>query len=242
MDLFDRRAADPELRELDMSVPNPRLEDAWVGGMTEDELSVLPELAGPAAYLGWACSGLDAAHGRLAGSVADGDEPDLSLARLLLAAEASVVPAELAVVLGTTRYENVEERFRAARGGFSPDAWQQDVRSWLARGLVAGEPDAARAWLDMAVRITGSVQGLPDAPVSPRCRVPVRMFQADLRRLFTVRRVLNTLAFGGGDADAEPEEQAPDESVVGDALVGAAGARRGRRGRDRRAPGGRASR
>lgn len=220
MDLFGRRAADPELRELDMSVPNPRLEDVWVSGMTEDELSVLPELAGPVAYLGWACSGLDAARGRLAGAVADGDEPDVSLARLLLAAEASVVPAELAVVLGTTRYENVEERFRAAREGFSPDAWQQDVRAWLARGLVAGEADAARAWLDMAVRITGSVQGLPEAPVSPRCRVPVRMFQADLRRLFTVRRVLNTLAFGGGDAAAEAGERAPDESAVGDALVG----------------------
>ncbi|MFS2293418.1 MAG: hypothetical protein FWJ90_12050 [Actinomadura sp.] len=106
------------------------------------------------------------------------------------------------MVLGTTRYENLEERFRAARDGFSAEAWQQDVRAWLARGLVAGEAGAARAWLDMAVRITGSVQGLPDSPVSPRCRVPVRAFQSDLRRLFTARRVLNTLGASLGEGRA----------------------------------------
>ncbi len=221
--LFDRRAADPELRETDMTVRTPDLEEAWAAGLTEEELAVLPELAGPVGYLGWACAGLDAAHERLAGAVADGDELDVALARLLLAAEVKVVPAELAVALGTTRYENLEERFRAARDGFSVEAWQQDVRSWLARGLVAGEADAARAWLDMAVRITGSVQGLPDSPVSPRCRVPVRAFQSDLRRLFTARRVLNTLGAslreGGARKSAGEGSPALDESA-GQALVG----------------------
>ncbi|WP_141583978.1 AAA family ATPase [Actinomadura sp. WMMA1423] len=220
--LFDRRAADPALREADMTVPNRRLEEAWVSGLTDEELAVLPELAGPVGYLGWVCEGLDAAHERLAGAVADGHEPDEALARLLLAADAAVVPAELAVVLGGARYENVEERFRAAREGFAAEAWQYDVRAWLARGLVAGEADAARAWLDMAVRFTGSVQGLPEAPVSPRCRVPVRPFQVDLRRLFTVRRVFNTLKFGGGEGDAQragtPEPEPATES--GSRLVG----------------------
>ncbi|GAA1867551.1 AAA family ATPase [Actinomadura bangladeshensis] len=220
--LFDRRAADPELREVDMSVPNGRLEDAWTSALTGEELAVLPELAGPVGYLGWACEGLDTAHRRLSEAVADGDGPDAALARLLLAAGAPVVPAELAVVLGTVRYENVEERFRAAREGFSAEAWQQDVRAWLARGLVAGEADAARAWLDMAVRVTGAAQGLPEAPVSPKCRVPVRAFQTDLRRLFTVRRVFNTLAFGSGTSAEEPAEEArpgrvavPEPGLVG---------------------------
>ncbi|MGP4023330.1 AAA family ATPase [Actinomadura sp. 3N407] len=224
MDLFDRRAADPELREADMSVPNARLEDAWAAELTDGELAVLPELAGPVGYLGWACAGLDAAHECLAGAVADGDEPGVALARLLLAAEAPVVPAELAVVLGTTRYENLEERFRAAREGFSAEAWQQDVRSWLARGLVAGEADAARAWLDMAVRITGAAQGLPESPVSPRCRVPVRAFQADMRRLFTARRVLNTLGVSLGAArnGAESGETRPGRTAA--AAAGAADA------------------
>ncbi|MEU8797561.1 AAA family ATPase [Spirillospora sp. NPDC048819] len=227
MELFDRRAADPKLREVDLSVPNARLEEAWAAELTDEELAVLPELAGPVGYLGWACAGLDAAHERLAGAVADGDEPDVALARLLLAAETPVVPAELAVVLGTARYENLEERFRAARDGFSVEAWQQDVRAWLARGLVAGEADAARAWLDMAVRITGAAQGLPESPVSPRCRVPVRPFQADLRRLFTARRVVNTLGItlgGARDGEENGEETAQTRSrrdeAEGDALVG----------------------
>ncbi|MER7545194.1 AAA family ATPase [Spirillospora sp. NPDC127506] len=210
--LFDRRAADPALRELDMAVPNRRLEAAWASGLTEEELAVLPELAGPVGYLGWACEGLDAAHERLSGAVADGDHPDVALARLLLAADARVVPAELAVVLGTARYENVEERFRAAREGFSAEAWQHAVRAWLARGLVAGEADAARAWVDMAVRITGAVQGLPEAPVSPKCRVPVRPFQTDLRRLFTAKRVFNTLKFEPGRPGGEAGEEGGAEA------------------------------
>ncbi|TDB87364.1 AAA family ATPase [Actinomadura sp. KC216] len=226
MDLFDRRAADPELREADMTVPNARLDEVWGAQLTDEELAVLPELAGPVGYLGWACAGLDAAHAHLAGTISDGDEPDDALAKLLLAAEAQVVPAELAVVLGTARYENVEERLRAAREGFSSEAWQHDVRSWLARGLVAGEADAARAWLDMAVRVTGAVQGLPDAPVSPRCRVPVRLFQSDLRRLFTMRRVFNPLgealgATGTGRADGESGHAGTGGGEdVADALVG----------------------
>ncbi|TDC56103.1 AAA family ATPase [Actinomadura sp. KC345] len=226
MDLFDKRAADPGLREQDMSVPIGRLDDLWASEVTDEELAVLPELAGPVGYLGWACAGLDAAHERLAGAVADGDEPDVALARLLLAAGVSVVPAELAVVLGTVRYENLEERFRAAREGFSAEAWQLDVRAWLARGLVAGEADASRAWLDMAMRVTGAAQGLPDPPLSPRgSRVPVRAFQTDLRRLFTARRVLNTLgaslAGGKGGEAAEPGERRPrHDAVAGEVLVG----------------------
>ncbi|QKG20723.1 AAA family ATPase [Actinomadura verrucosospora] len=209
MDLFDRRAADPELRELDLTVPQERLEEVWTAGLTDEELAALPELAGPVGYLGWACDGLDAAHARLSGAVMDGDGADAALAKLLLAAEAAAVPAEFAMVLGADRYENLQERFRAVRSGFAVEAWQQDVRGWLARGLVAGEADAARAWLDMAVRVTGAVQGLPDAPTSPRCRVPVRPFQSDLRRLFAARRVVNPLA---GRLSPGAGEDRPDGS------------------------------
>ncbi|MBO2465147.1 AAA family ATPase [Actinomadura violacea] len=215
MDLFDRRAADPELRELDLTVPQERLEEVWAAGLTGEELEALPELAGPVGYLGWACDGLDAAHARLSGAVLDGDGADAALAKLLLAAEAAAVPAEFAMVLGADRYENLQERFRAVRSGFSVEAWQQDVRGWLARGLVAGEADAARAWLDMAVRVTGAVQGLPDAPTSPRCRVPVRPFQSDLRRLFAARRVVNPLA--GRLSPGTGEDRPDDSSAEGDA-------------------------
>ncbi|MGI5327781.1 AAA family ATPase [Actinomadura nitritigenes] len=230
--LFDRRAADPELRELDLTVPQERLEEVWAAGLTDEELAVLPELAGPVGYLGWACDGLDAAHARLSEAVLDGDGADAALAKLLLAAEAAAVPAEFAVALGADRYQNLQERFRAVRTGFSVEAWQQDVRGWLARGLVAGEADAARAWLDMAVRVTGAVQGLPDAPTSPRCRVPVRPFQSDLRRLFAARRVVNPLVGllspeapdevrrEGPSGQGEAVQDGPAQDEAGDELVG----------------------
>ncbi|MFC6881805.1 AAA family ATPase [Actinomadura yumaensis] len=192
--LYDRRAGDPGLREQDLAVPHERLEETWLAGLTDAELGVLPEFAGPVGYLSWVCGGLDAAHERLAATVEDGDDADVAFARLLLAADVPVVPAEMAVVLGTARYENVADRVRALRGGFSAEPWQHELRAWLARGLVAGEADACRAWLDMAVRFTGAAQGLPEPAVSPRCRVPVRAFQLDLRRLFTARRIVNPLA------------------------------------------------
>ena len=236
IDLFDGRANDPVLRELDMTTPQDRLERLWASELTDETLAVLPELAGPVGYLAWACSGLTAAHERLSATLNDGDTFDTAFARLLLAAEVTASPAELAAALGTEGYEAVAGRLRALRDDFAAEAWQLDVRAWLARGLVAGEADACRAWLDMAVRVTGAVQGLPETATTPRCRLPVRAFHQDMRRLFQVRHVINPLAgrlasssaasssAGSataetgeqGDAEQETEEQAPD----GGALVG----------------------
>ncbi|MBO2453246.1 AAA family ATPase [Actinomadura barringtoniae] len=227
--LFEGRANDPVLRELDMATPQDRLERLWAASLTDETIAVLPELAGPVGYLGWACSGLAAAHERLAGELNDGDAFDTAFARLLLAADVSVAPAELAAALGTERYEGVAGRLRALREEFAAEAWQLDLRAWLARGLVAGEADACRAWLDMAVRVTGAVQGLPETATTPRCRLPVRAFHLDMRRLFEVRHVINPLAgrlnptstTESGETDetheAETEEQ---QGPNGGALVG----------------------
>ncbi|WP_051467860.1 AAA family ATPase [Actinomadura oligospora] len=191
--LFDRFHERPELRELAMSTPRDRLEEVWAAELTEDELAALPELAGPVAYLTWACEGLAAAHGRLA-RAAHGAEPfEVAFARLLAAGEVPEAPAELAVPLGADGYGDVADRLTAETGDFDPDLWQTRLRGWLARGLVAGEADACRAWLDMAARVTGAVQGLPGVAVNPRCRLPVGHFQEDLRRLFALRRVANPL-------------------------------------------------
>jgi hypothetical protein len=35
----------------------------------------------------------------------------------------------------------------------------EHTRAWLARGLAAGEAQACRGWLDMAVRLTAILQG-----------------------------------------------------------------------------------
>ncbi|GLZ12446.1 hypothetical protein Acsp04_26810 [Actinomadura sp. NBRC 104425] len=229
VELFDKRAADPVLREQDLTVPQDRLEAAWADGLPDDTLAVLPELAGPVGYLSWVCQGLDAAHGRLAAQLGDTEPADAAVANLLLAAELTAVPAEMAVAVGTARYENLQDRLRALRGEFDVEAWQLNLRAWLARGLVAGEADACRAWLDMAVRLTGAVQGLPETATMPRCRVPVRAFQVDLRRLFASRRVANHLvgrlappgaAAAGRQAPPGASPAAPEAAELKEALVG----------------------
>ncbi|HEU5156562.1 MAG TPA: AAA family ATPase [Streptosporangiaceae bacterium] len=194
--LHDRRAADPGLRERDLTAPDDDLEGLWADAAGEATLAALPELTGALGYLQWACAGFVAAHERLAGSVPDGDPLDLALARLLLQAEVKQIPAEVAIALGTARYEAVTERLRAVRDTYAVEVWQAEVRSWLARGMVAGETETCRVWLDMAVRVTGAVQGLPDTATQPRAKVPVRAFQTDLRRLFQGRRrtVVNPFA------------------------------------------------
>ncbi|WP_157407551.1 AAA family ATPase [Actinomadura atramentaria] len=191
--VFDRRRADPALRARDLSVPHDRLADEWAAGLPDDVLAVLPELAGPVGYLGWAVAGLAAAHERLVAAV--GGEPfDAVLARVLLAAGAVEAPAELAPAAGTAAHAAAADRLRALRGGFVLERWQRELRGWLARGLVAGEADACRAWLDMGTRVIGALQGLPDAAAAPRSPLPVRAFQVDVRRLFGHRPVVNPLA------------------------------------------------
>ncbi|RAY11695.1 hypothetical protein DPM19_29175 [Actinomadura craniellae] len=217
LELFDRRAADPPLRELDLTAPPGRVEESWAESADEDILAALPELAGPVGYLSWACEGLAAAHERLVAAAPEGGPFEAALALLLLQAERSRPPAELAVALGVPGYEAVTERLDLLRDRFSPTAWQADLRAWLARGLVAGEVDACRAWLDMAVRITGAVQGLPDTATSPRCRLPVRAFQTDLRRLFARRRApVNPIAGRLPERPASTEPVPTTGDVAGD--------------------------
>ena len=221
IDLYDRRAADPAARAADLSTPQGELERLWATDLPADTLSALPELAGPVGYLGWVCSGWLAAHERLLSAVPGHDPVEVALARLLLQAEVSAVPAELAFAVGVERYENVQEHHRRLSEGFRVESWQSEVRSWLARGLVAGEADVCRAWLDMALRITGCVQGLPDSAVSPKCRVPVRGFQMDLRRLFQAPTVVNPLATAfAGPAPAEESRVAAVAEEVADDVVG----------------------
>jgi SpoVK/Ycf46/Vps4 family AAA+-type ATPase len=219
--LYERRAADPEARAADLSVPQGDLERLWAADLPEDTLAALPELAGPVGYLGWACSGWVAAHERLLSAVPGHDPLDVALARLLLQAEISAVPAEMAFAVGVERYQSVQEHFQRLKEGYRVDSWQADVRSWLARGLVAGEADVCRAWLDMALRVTGCVQGLPETAVSPKCRVPVRGFQMDLRRLFQAPTVINPLAAAfAGPAPAEESRATAVADEVADDIVG----------------------
>src|SRR3954451_10420884 len=67
----------------------------------------------------------------------------------------------------------------------------------------------------MAVRITGTAQGLPDIPAYPKpLWVPVAGFQKDLRRLFRIRKVSNPLV---GKIASMPAPTPVDTDDVADA-------------------------
>ncbi|MHA6618565.1 AAA family ATPase [Pseudonocardia sp. DLS-67] len=211
--LHEMRLTDPALAKVDVVASLDELPLLWAERADERVLAVLPELLGPAGYLDWACSAFLAVHTRLlersTGVAAAGPIPgvafslehDMVLACLMAQAEVSDVPAELAISTGTGMLERVHQIFARLKENFDGDAWHARVRAWLARGVLAGEVDACRAWLDMAVRITGAVQGLPNPAVNPDSYLPVGQFQNDLRVLCAPRKAINPLLlrFATGD-------------------------------------------
>ncbi|GAB3668029.1 hypothetical protein GCM10027589_34260 [Actinocorallia lasiicapitis] len=216
IELFDRQQP-----EIDLVAPIGELERIWADRAGPELLSVLPELTGTMGYLRWAVEGFTAVHERL-NSVIPNEDSELALARLMLQASQVQAPAELAMATGSARYEAIGSRMDGLRESWAVEAWQVEIRNWLARALVAGEADACRAWLDMAVRITGCVQGLPETAASPTTQVPVRWFQTDLRRLFTRRPIIaNPLVERFPPVAASPvEEQQDGADPAADALVG----------------------
>ena len=194
LELYRQRRSDPALAAQDASAHDDDLERSWSEPAGPQTLAVLPELAGPEGYLGWACEGLAAAHERLASAVPGVPPLVDTTAHLVLQAGLEHAPAGLASAAGTDGYLAVQEKITAA-GEFDLVAWAKSTRGWLARGLAAGQIDACRAWLDMAVRLTGILQGLPGNPVRPEpCHVPVGGFQHDVRALARPRRTPNLLA------------------------------------------------
>ncbi|MFC9976960.1 AAA family ATPase [Spirillospora sp. NPDC127200] len=208
--------------QCDVNLPKLDLREHWNAHADDEVLAAVPELLGPVGYLEWVCSGLLAAHERLA-AVAPREEPlDAHLSRLLAQGGMEQVPAELAVALGEDRYREVQQRFPVDLRGFKPLAWQEETRAWLVRALVSGEADACRAWLDMAMRFVATVQGLPGDPWFPKAEViPVGLFQNDLRRLFAPRRrVVNPLAAALRTEPAEDAGPAPARPALASSLVG----------------------
>ncbi|MBW8485835.1 AAA family ATPase [Actinomadura parmotrematis] len=192
----------------------------WAAHASDEIVAVLPELAGPIGYLEWICAGLLPLHEHLV-QVAPREEPVAELVVHLLAqAGLTEVPAELSAVLDEDGYQDVLERFAKTRPLFDANEWYLGARSWLARALGAGEADACRGWLDMAMRFTGAVQGFPDEVGYPDPEwIPVGEFQADLRRLATPRRrVVNPLAATVGKK--APRTRRPRTPDFASALVG----------------------
>ncbi|WP_433175435.1 AAA family ATPase [Actinoallomurus sp. CA-150999] len=207
-----------ETAPYDPAVPPEDRREQWAAAADEEILGGLPELAGPIDHLRWVCEGLLPTHDHLRDVVPLPGPPGYGIAGLLRAMAQDAVPAEVAVALGARTAEVTE-----ALAEVDPEDWSGRIRTWLAQGLAAGQADACRAWLDMAIRFVCSVHGLPDEPADPdEYGVPVGGFTFDQIRLFKPRRVVsNPLAarFGAGGA-AAPAKATAETAEYGSALIG----------------------
>lgn len=207
---------------------------AWAADFDDDLLVALPDLGPPESYLGWVVEGLTAAHQRLAAAVPGVPALAETIADLVMQAGLRDVPGALAAATGSGGYVEVQKRI-VTLANFRAGAWAERTRDWLARALAAGQIEACRAWLDMAVRFTSVVRGQSDHSSGKltSCHVPVTAFQRDVRAFARPRRVPNSLAASfatrpaggpmavkdggysagqssGEDADPEPRQIASD--------------------------------
>jgi SpoVK/Ycf46/Vps4 family AAA+-type ATPase len=212
LDLLDRWEGDPVLWERALTAPAFDLPPLWAESAGDDVLAALPELHGPVGYLEWICSGLRAAHERLRASTGRGDQFGVALAKLMVQAELTTVPAALGAILEPDDAQQVEVWFLQRRDEFVVDDWRTELRSWLVDGMIAGEVVACRAWLDMALRACGAIKGLPGKAAGHVSFVPIGLFEHDLRALFRPQQaIVNPLATRFARA-AAPD---PVEHLVG---------------------------
>ncbi|TDC50674.1 AAA family ATPase [Actinomadura sp. KC345] len=205
-----------------LKLPLKERRELWAAQADDDVIAALPELAGPISHLEWVCSGLLPVHEHLREIAPHDETADELLVHLMLQADLEKVPAELSVCLTEDRFGALLRLFEDRAGSFDANAWSLDEWAWLARALGAGGIEACRGWLDMAMRFTGSVRGLPGVPSAPnRVWIPIGGFQEDVHRLFTPRRrIANPLAAKlGKPAAARPSGSRGGTEVETD-LVG----------------------
>ncbi|ALG07132.1 AAA family ATPase [Kibdelosporangium phytohabitans] len=174
--------------EVEGRVPYTNLVNFWARSATDEILADLPELAGAVNHLEWVVTGFVAAHERLRAAIS-GWEAAAGIASLLQQVGVWESPAEFAVFTDASLYENVKKYV----GQPFAESWGNEVRAWLARGLIEGEADACRAWLDMATRLEACFRGLPEGPNSTGSQLPVTSFQRTVREMFTRRPLVNPL-------------------------------------------------
>lgn len=227
--LFEQRAADAARHEIDLTQPHENLPDEWARSAEADTVQALPELSGAVGYLTWCLDGLQAVHKHLLDVVGDGDDLPRAIAKLLLAAGLRTVPPEIGVALGAERLRDIESLRSLEAPGFVPDTWRDETARWLVRATIAGELAAARAWLDMSMRVTGAANGLPGRATLPAGTVwvPVSTFEASIRTLLANRALSNPLGQAFGAEGTSPTREAVptpsfDVGVVGEPELEAA--------------------
>jgi SpoVK/Ycf46/Vps4 family AAA+-type ATPase len=151
--LYAKAPADPALFPQD-------LRKAWAAAVDEADLARLPELAGPISHLGWLADGMVAAYEYLRDAVPAPETPIAGISGLVAALGLEAPPPELTAALGERA-----AKLLAPCEIDGPAQWTKQTRSWLARAVAAGHEEAARTWVDMAVRLVCAIKGLPNEPV-----------------------------------------------------------------------------
>jgi ATPase family associated with various cellular activities (AAA)/AAA lid domain len=213
LQIYHRVLHTPRLVDLHSTAAFPEISRVWRHSLlTEEEYAVLPEIAGWAAALAWSYEGLEAAHTHIASVTARPESTTEVVASMALADGLETLPAGLAVAVGSERFTAIAAAFEERAHGFDGADWLQENRGWLARGMLAGEIDACRAWLAMAAQVSRVVAGLPGPPSPSACPDTIG-FITDVEELFSVRRAHNPLvrSFAGrralpvaAEADAVP--------------------------------------
>ncbi len=213
INIYDRILNTFELAEFHLHATYPEVARFWRHTLlTEQERAALPEIAGWGSALAWSYEGLQAAHQHLAAVTTRAETVAEVVASMALTDQVEMLPAGLAVAVGEDRYDQIATAFEERAPGFDAAEWLQENRGWLARGLLAGEIEACRSWLAMAVQVSRLVVGLPGPP-RPSAAPDTLGFVTDVEELFTVRRGTNPMVrlFAGRDAPAT-ETVAPIES------------------------------
>ncbi|MFW5415228.1 AAA family ATPase [Nocardiopsis sp. CNT-189] len=247
-ELLRERAADPEAHEFDLTASPYELRRAWGRWLNGRHFPEMTEFAEPHRLLGWAFPKFLAAHERL-GAVAH-DVPPITevLVSMAHGMELPGIPPVATEVLGAGGYRRASNRYSATSGSFDLGEWQQKARIWLWEGVVAGEADTCRTWLDLGTRCAVALASSDDDVLrKPKggTPLPVFGFQMDLRRYCAppARRVavdgLADRGTGGGAADAAADADEGAERTAGngetaeaapldelDALVGLAEVKR----------------
>jgi hypothetical protein len=191
--IYDRVLHIPRLTDLHAEAPFPEISRLWRHSLlSEEEFAVLPEIAGWAAALAWSYEGLEAAHAHIATVTARPEAVTDVVASMALTDGLDTLPAGLAVAVGSERFAAIASAFEERAPGFDGAEWLQENRGWLARGMLAGEIDACRAWLAMAAQVSRVVAGLPGPPSPSACPDTIG-FITDVEELFSVRRAHNPL-------------------------------------------------
>jgi hypothetical protein len=160
--------------------------------LSEAEQAVLPEIGGWGAAVQWSYSGLRAAHEHLAAVTSRAETLTEVVASMALCDHLETLPAGLAVAVGPDELADISAAFEERRQDFDPAEWLQNNRGWLARGMLAGEIDACRAWIAMAAQGARVVTGLPGPP-TPSAAPDTIGFVTDVEEMFTVKRAVNPL-------------------------------------------------